>query len=261
MARSREPRILAVSFTASAVLHILAIVLYPIVMDRLTPGETATLPGVAVPPQGTRIVQITEVTGTEIVEPLPEEEEPEPVPAERPRPAAGAPGTPEPTLPGEAPLAAERLRPREGDPRLWAPLEEEIPSLTEHQLYELELAGRLDAWNDSVGAEAERRRAMTDWTYTDDEGRRWGVSPGQIHLGGVTLPLPFGFIAPLGKRDEAARRAWEWDEIEAGAASAAAQQSWRERAEAIRKRKDAERAAARERPEPPDTTRRRPEDR
>ena len=76
------------------------------------------------------------------------------------------------------------------------------------------------------------------------------MSPGKLHLGDLTLPLPFAFGTPVGKRDEANRRVWEWEEIQRGAAAAAARESWKERAQAIRERRDRERAAAR-----PDTSR------
>ncbi len=86
-----------------------------------------------------------------------------------------------------------------------------------------------------------------DLTYTDDEGKKWGVSPGKIHLGDLTLPMPFGFSAPPGSMEEIQGRLWEWDVINRGASSAAARRTWREADEAIRRRKEAARR--------PDTTR------
>lgn len=148
------------------------------------------------------------------------------------------------------PTAAERMRPRLRDARLWAPLDPELNALTEEQRIELELTGRIAEWNDSMAAAAEAARRGTDWTHTDAEGRKWGVSEGQLHLGGVTLPLPFVFAAPVGQRDAAKRRAWEWEEIARGAATGEVRDSWKDRAQAIRERRDRERAQAK-----PDTSR------
>ncbi|CAN5822868.1 hypothetical protein BH23GEM6_BH23GEM6_26650 [soil metagenome] len=50
-------------------------------------------------------------------------------------------------------------------------------------------------------AGGERARRSTDRTRTDASGRRWGASPGKIHLGGVTLPAPT-LTPPPGQRDE-----------------------------------------------------------
>ncbi|HSG49841.1 MAG TPA: hypothetical protein VLA43_18605, partial [Longimicrobiales bacterium] len=89
------------------------------------------------------------------------------------------------------PTAAERLRVRVGDERLWAPLASgELGELTMQQFLESDLAWRLGLWQDSAAMEEARQRRSLDWTWTDEEGGRWGVSPEGIHLGSVTLPLP-----------------------------------------------------------------------
>ena len=56
-------------------------------------------------------------------------------------------------------------------------------------------------------AERDRMASFTDWTYTDEEGRRWGVSPEGLHLGDVTIPIPLYFGASPGKRLEMEQRA------------------------------------------------------
>ena len=89
-----------------------------------------------------------------------------------------------------------------------------------------------------------------DWTYTDDDGKRWGVSPGRIHLGDITLPLPFGFGTAVGKRDEVNDLLWQWDELYRQGVRAEVAETWRDRAEAIRMRRDRERTAIQ-----PDTSR------
>ena len=55
--------------------------------------------------------------------------------------------------------------------------------LTDAEFMQLQLAGRLEEWSDSVALALAAENALTDWTTTDDQGRRWGISPGQLHLG------------------------------------------------------------------------------
>jgi hypothetical protein len=166
------------------------------------------------------------------------------------------PGVPDPregpgaVLVAPGPSAAERLRPRLEDPRLWSALDRALADLTLEQRLNLELQGRIAEWQDSLALAEEALRRGTDWTTTDGQGRRWGVSEGQLHLGDVTLPLPFAFGTPVGKRDEVNRRAWEWEEITRGAAGGEVRDSWKDRAQAIRERRDRERAQPR-----PDTVR------
>lgn len=151
---------------------------------------------------------------------------------------------------GPAPAAAERLRPALRDARLWAPLDRAVNELTAEQRLELELAGRIEEWQDSVAAALAVESGLTDWTRTDSQGRKWGISPGVLHLGGLTLPLPFSFATPIGMRDVERERQWEWREITRAAATGAVHDSWKDRAKAIRERRDRERAQAK-----PDTTR------
>jgi len=119
-----------------------------------------------------------------------------------------APGGLQPTAPaGSQPSAADRLRRGYADPQLVRPVDRLPPEeLTEGEWLRLRLADRLGIYNDSAAAEAAAKLRATDWTVKDKNGGRWGVSPGQIHLGDVTLPLPFGFSPPPGRREEIAGR-------------------------------------------------------
>jgi hypothetical protein len=137
--------------------------------------------------------------------------------------------------------AADRLRMTLTDRRLWAPLPTALRELTLEQREELALSGRIAEWYDSIQAVAAAEAAWTDWTFTDGDGNRWGISDGQLHLGGLTLPLPVFGAAPGAARE----RAWQWDEISRQGNSVAVQQTVRERMEAIRARRDRERAEAR----------------
>ncbi len=157
------------------------------------------------------------------------------------------PGAVQPGQGPPGPTAAERIRPQAGDLRFWAPVDPERTSLTREELMRLQLIAELEAQNDSAALARERAARATDWTYTDEEGKKWGVSPGKIHLGDLTLPLPFGFGMAPGQRERAEDRLWAWDEIERGAATGELLRSWKDRDKAIRERMNAERK--------PDTTR------
>lgn len=241
----------------SLVLHLLVLGFYPVVVGPPGAAFLPTGPGESPPlPDGLQLLALRELPpGVEAEPPAPEapspREEPEvpsavpvPPPGAAPRPAApspgGAPGQ-EPTEETRRRSAAELLRPPPLDPELFGPLEE-LPTLTDEERYRLQLAGRLEEWQDSVRAEMERQRRVTDWTHTDAEGNRWGVSPGQIHLGKITLPLPFNFGTPPGRRDEIERRAWEAEDILRGSVRGEILETRQERAREIRARREAERA-------------------
>ena len=240
-------RALRVGMAVSVAAHAAALLIYPRLTDRdATAPVPFVLPSAGQPVEGMSVIRLLTVADEALLERPDEPEEIEEL--EQPDAEAGTPelpGVPERGLVAPGPTAAERLRPRLEDERLWRALDPELNELTLEQRLELELATRISEITDSLDAAIEAERALTDWTYTDDEGKRWGVSPGKIHLGDLTIPLPFGFGTPIGKRDEVARRAWEWEEIQRGAANGAVRDSWKERAQAIRERRDRERAAAR----------------
>ena len=164
---------------------------------------------------------------------------PLPVPPSTPTPGEGVQAT---ERDPEQWTAAERLRPRMGDPRLWVPLDRELTDLTDEERAEIYLRGMIQDWNDSVAVAVALSGEATDWTFTDEEGRRWGLSPGRLHLGDFSIPLPISFQLPPGRRDEMAMRNWELRDIMRGSATAAVRESWAERAREIRERLEAERA-------------------
>lgn len=234
-------------------MHLILLALYPSFSQGIP--EWALLfggPAAPSPPQGTELVNLRELTPSqerEVTTRQEEEPEVQEVAVEVARP--GEAGPPGPERPAEAEAepglsAAERLRARAGDLRLWAPVDPELSRLTEEQIMRLMLIAELEALGDSMALAEELARQATDWTYTDSEGKKWGVSPGRIHLGDLTLPLPFAFGPPPGKAGEIRDRVWEWDQIERGAATGELLRSWRERDEAIRRRMEAQRR--------PDTT-------
>lgn len=222
----------------SVLVHFLVLVVSPLVVRYL---ETFPAFPPAPPPRPSQVgMRVVEYRVTETsVPPEPREEE------EEPR------SEPEPTITGPAadaeepvPTAAERLRPRVGDWRLWV-----LPPLTERDLTpaerEAELRGRLyadiEAYNDSVAAEAARAAEAMDWTV-GEEGNRWGLSPGKIHLGPITLPLPINLGAhPAVQRELGAERA-EWEAIRRQAGQGVLDEAFEERVKAIRERKEQEQA-------------------
>lgn len=237
-----SPRVLWTAFAFSAAIHVFFIVLYPALFLRLDPSDsTFMLPSGAPPLSGIEVMRVVEI---DVLIEVERPDDPELVPVERREvatvtPSRGATTVIDLARPGIS--AAERLRPNLTDRRLWAPLPPEFGELTLQQREELAIAGRLAEWYDSVSAVAAADAAWTDWTFLDGDGRRWGISDGQLHLGGFALPLP-----EFGAPNAAAReRAWQWDEIARQGTSVAVQQTVRERMEAIRARRDRERAEQR----------------
>lgn len=241
-----RPKVVAVAFAISAALHLAAILIYPTLFQREIRNPTPFVLPVSSERTGDmEVIQVVEVAPEDPdAPPAPDEVEDAPAPAEDVdapvvRDEAERGGLVEP-----GPTAAERLRPDLRDQRLWGPVDPALTELTAEQRLELELAGELEAWRDSVRVAEARRAGLTDWTVEDGEGGRWGVSPGRIHLGSFSLPLPFGFGVNPGRRDEAAYRSWELEELQRQQLEGQVSGSWRERAEAIRARRDRERARA-----------------
>lgn len=236
---------MVVGLSLSGAVHLAALALYP-TLDRLRlpEGPAVSVPAPSAAGGGVEVVELVVVDALEDAERPPEPEELREVetPAVSPgRPDVG--GLPGPVLVAPGPTAAERLRPSLGDRRLWAPLDPLLNELTAEQIQELELSGRIAEWQDSVAAAVAQQRALTDWTKTDSQGRKWGISEGKLHLGDITLPLPFSFGTAVGRRDEVNRRLWEWEEIQRQSVTGEQRDSWKERAQAIRERRDRERAA------------------
>ena len=247
-------RALAVGIGASAALHIGVIALYSVVITQWSPRETVL--AVDSPSRAfsdMRIVRVIEIEPTDLTAEPPDDPS---QPTAEFQPEVADVGLPVPDgvdfdePPGRR-RASEVLRVRSSDARLWREAMPELFELTDAERMQLQLAGRLEEWTDSVAEVVAAELALTDWTTTDDQGRRWGISPGQLHLGDITLPLPFYFRGNSWQREVASRRAWEDQDILNGANVQALRSSWRERAEAIRRRRDGDRG---EDPPASDTT-------
>lgn len=234
----------------SALIHLAGLAIYPVWLEWSEP--TLGLPGEVQPAQSTpttalELLALVEMEEEEETAPSPESEIPGPVPPPvRPGSPTGQPAAGElDRTPGRSRsgrTAAEQLLPQMVDPRLWQGVDSELTQLTEEERALLRLHALFRTANDSAALAEEAARRATDWSTTDEEGNRWGVSPGQIHLGKFSLPLPFHFTPPPGRRDQAAQRAWEWEQLQQGAASGRAWENFNTRAREIRERRDRERA-------------------
>jgi hypothetical protein len=239
-------RVRVSAFGASIAAHVFAILLYTSAMRVLAPeGLTLPVQTDQESEQGVDLIRIIEFEDDEPEQPEdPEEIEEVAAPDERVRPPF-VPGPVVGELVPPGPSAAERLRPNLTDARLWAEPPPEFYELTVEEREELLASARIVEWYDSVAAAQAAEDRLTDWTFRDGSGGRWGVADGKIYLGDIALPLPLNFGVPVGKRDETARRVWEFEEIERQNQRYLIEQSWKERAAAIRARRDRERAAAR----------------
>jgi len=229
----------------SLVVHVVLVLSYAAFAGRLRP-ETASFPlptASGEPAGGLVVLRIVEFDDEEALA-IPEPEEVA-VP-ELEAPAAPFPGVEE--EPGQVLVepgrtVAERLRPNLRDPRIWAP-DRALGALTPELLEELVVAGLLEEWVDSMRAAAAADSALTDWTVTGEDGKRWGVANGRIYLGDYSLPLPFEFGVNPWARQQANDRMYQWEEITRQGRTMEIRDGWRERAQAIRERRDRERAQA-----------------
>lgn len=129
---------------------------------------------------------------------------PEPAPEVDAEPAVERPAEPAEAEPREQLTNAERLRPRFSDARLW--VDPRDPLLFGDRLERFARADSavraiLREWLDSLRLTDEQRRRALDWTYEKD-GKRWGISPEGIHLGDITIPIPFQLLPTGPQRRE-----------------------------------------------------------
>ena len=245
-------RVLWASFAVSVAIHFLVVAVYPFFGNTVnTETPSFILPNSSGRVEGIQVIRLVEgadpIDSERPEDPEEIEDLEEPEPAMTPIPIAGTPG---PELTPPPPSGAELLRPHLTNRILWETLSSSVLDITLEQREELLIASALARWSDSAATSLAAEAAAMDWTFRDKEGKRWGVSPGKIHLGDLTLPLPFGFGTVVGKREEVNERLWQWDEIYRQGVRAEVNESWRERAEAIRRRRDRERATLQ-----PDTSR------
>jgi hypothetical protein len=139
----------------------------------------------------------------------------------------------------------DRLRYHLTTPQLWRPPSEEIVAEpTPQEIVQRRIAAQLGEYNDSVAAEAAAAERAMDWTVKDADGGRWGVSPGAIHLGSITIPIGDShFAVAPGRREEFAGRVRTWNELQDQAVREEAKSEFKDRVKAIEERMNRERAA------------------
>jgi hypothetical protein len=173
------------------------------------------------------------------------------IPGVRSGPAAGQPGSGGPGAGGAAggqPGAAGqgrtgmgRLSPELGDPRLVVrPSAVPEAPIEDVDRYQRHIRGRIQALNDSISGEADRQRGANDWTFTDRNGRRWGIDERGVVAGGKHVPTPQpGFGRPQRDREDEARRERDQRrEIDRQAETIERERHLRERGEAMREREN-----------------------
>ena len=250
--RSRGPRwLFGAALGLSAVIHLLLLLLLR--FSLVNPGEAwllAPAPNAVPAPAGMQVVNIEPVAVAPEAPPTRVENlpEPRPAPTRTPTVPVPAPITVTPPVSGAGAVetpprsAIDRILPRNTDPRLWTPI---LPPaarvLDADEAVQARVADRLAAWNDSMAAEAEAAGRALDWTTTDANGNKWGISPGKIHLGKLTLPLPFGFGPPPSVRAEMQTRINGWEAIQQQLRQGEIRNDFKDRVKAIREMRDAKR--------------------
>lgn len=206
-------RALLVGLALSVVGHVglIALLSSQLHLPRMgVPGRRSPAPDVL---EGLRLVRVEEPRPVETpprpapVEPPPPREEPEET--EEAAPEAGGEPTPA-EEPGEREgiSNAERLRPREGDSRVWRDFWDEDRSRYLGRSARIDSAIRaiLGKYFDSLRVARESYEDARDWTVGDGD-ERWGVSPEGIHLGDVTIPIPVNqLLSPTGPKRRALER-------------------------------------------------------
>lgn len=227
----RERRVLRLGLILSVLLHVLVLGLVGGLLDRSpTRRPPPPTPLIAEPPTGMRAVNIApvpDVAPPEVVEEPRSPEREEVV-------VAASPDAPRAEAVPDELTAADRLAPRLVDPRLWRPvvLLPREPTIADVQA---RLDAALELLSDSALAATEREIRSRDWTIEDGSGGRWGISPGKLHLGKLTLPLPIYYA------EEWDPERGEWYDLEAQVDRTRFLESFEDRVKAIRERRDRER--------------------
>lgn len=162
------------------------------------------------PPEGLELVEFRESA------PSAEETTVELPPREESPPSEWVPDLVGPPVPVRGPddepglTNAERLQPREGDPRLWKDFEDRpLPEYLRdgYVLGEGALRARLGVILDSLELTEEQRRRAEEWLIGEEE-EEWGITPDGIMIGGTLIPVSLGSLfAEEGPRGRESRQA------------------------------------------------------
>lgn len=233
--RAWERRVLWVGLMISLVAHVLIGGIVGAWLEQDTQRQRPrSEPFVVEPPRGLRAVQLAPVPDRAEPEPPEEPERQEPELESRPVVAQTAPAD---SLAADTLTAGDRLAARVVDPRLWQPMIL-LPREPTIEDVEARIAAAVELLSDSALADVEAAMRARNWTVEDANGGQWGISPGKLHLGKLTLPLPIWFPVDPG----AVTSQQQWYELERQLDRARILESFKERVRAIRERRDRERA-------------------
>jgi len=198
--RSRDAysRALPWALSVSLLVHVLLVLFVSHLLDLSERGFLGLPPEILPRPDG---IEVVDVPTPDPLEPLSEPERPEIRPGEQ-EVIQVVPGEPdevggaeaEPERPGLT--NAERLRAQFTDRRLWVPYpDEQWPAHVAQAYARADSAVRavLRVWLDSLNLSEEERRRATEWTFGDGD-EKWGISDKGLHLGDITIPIPFGAL-------------------------------------------------------------------
>ncbi|MFW5950826.1 MAG: hypothetical protein ACOCVZ_01780 [Gemmatimonadota bacterium] len=241
--RARDRRVLATGLAVSLAIHLVAVgVVGGWLEPQPRPATAPVGPALVQPPPGMRLVEVRPLPDDALTEPERPGEDERP-PATAPPMVASARTDSVPaaadSMPADALTAADRLAPRVVDPRLWRPMVL-IPREPTFEDVQARIAEAVELLSDSALADAEAAVRARDWTVEDAKGGKWGISPGKLHLGSLTLPLPIWF-----PEDPEARAEQElWYELDRQLERSMILESFEDRVRAIRERRERERAEA-----------------
>jgi hypothetical protein len=176
----------------SLLVHVLLVLFVSRLLDLSERGFLGLPPEIVPRQEG---IEVVDVPTPDPLEPLTEPERPDIRPGEQ-EVIQVAPGEPDEVGGAEAEperrglTNAERLRAQFTDRRLWVPYPEEPWPAHVAQAYaraDSAVRALLRVWLDSLSlTEEERRRGEGD--------KKWGISDKGLHLGDITIPIPFGAL-------------------------------------------------------------------
>jgi len=240
-------RLLRLSAAISLLFHVLVIAV--LIVRQLGIGAMQYAPRVEPappPPEGIHVIDVRVLPRGQSPS-NPEEPAPARKPAETVRQVPGpVPVTRRPAAArvGRAMTNAEKLQPREGDPRLWRNFHDRpLPARRLRLVERADSAVRaiLQARLDSLNLSEEQRRRAVEWLLGKGD-QKWGITPEGLRLGNITIPLALGKLfqeeGPNGR--EARLRARDLAQIADQDRRTDADAVRKERGAAIRKRTDEE---------------------
>lgn len=195
--RDTYSRALPWALGVSFLVHVLLVLFVSRLLDLSERGFLGSPPDV-LPPEG---IEVVDVPTPEPLQPLTEPERPDIRPGEQ-EVIQVVPGEPDEVGGAEAEperrglTNAERLRAQFTDRRLWVPYPEEPwPADVARAYARADSAVRalLRVWLDSLSLSEEERRRATEWTFGEGD-EKWGISDKGLHLGDITIPIPFGAL-------------------------------------------------------------------